>query len=108
MKALVFASVLAAVATCAYAQSWNYRILPPPDFDKPFEGDLEIIRVSKEEIAALRPVPFPSTLFGCARRSSDGKSCRIVVLDDSALRRTPFAGDKVTSRPRGRRGERRQ
>jgi hypothetical protein len=56
------------------------RILPPVEFDHPFEGDLKLIRYATEEevIKACN-----RKRIACAK--PDGKSCTVIMLDDKAL-----------------------
>ena len=62
-------------------------ILPPPEFDYVYEGDLTIVMVKTvEELLILCNVQSPNTL-ACSIRAYDGKSCVIIMVDDDLMRR---------------------
>jgi hypothetical protein len=65
----------------------EHKILPPPEFDHYYEGDLTIVMVKTvEELLILCNVESQNTL-ACSIRAYDGKSCVIIMVDDEVMRR---------------------
>jgi len=64
----------------------EHKILPPPEYDHVYEGDLTIIMVKTiEELLILCNVDGPNTL-ACSIRAYDKKSCVIIMVDDEVMR----------------------
>ena len=65
----------------------EHKILPPPEFDHVYEGDLTIVMVKTvEELLILCNIESQITL-ACSIRAYDGKSCLIMMVDDEVMRR---------------------
>jgi hypothetical protein len=55
MKTALLAA-LATVPACAHARALSvYAVLPPPEYDRPYEGKLIITRADAKELTALCP-----------------------------------------------------
>jgi hypothetical protein len=81
---LLGATVLLLISTATQAFGQAIDILPPPKFDKPFRGKLEIDRVQTEDdVRGKCMVYFPRILLGCAER--EGNTCYIVLASDELL-----------------------
>lgn len=92
-------AVVAAILLCPVFAQQTYTIvpvkpvtdgrpiLPPPEFDYVYEGDLTIVMVKTvEELLILCNVEHQNTL-ACSIRAYDGKSCVIIMVDDDLMRR---------------------
>src|SRR6516165_5403749 len=65
----------------------EHKILPPPEYDYVYEGDLTIVMVKTiEELRILCNVNNPGTL-ACSIRAYDTKSCVIIMVEDEVMRR---------------------
>jgi hypothetical protein len=65
----------------------EHKILPPPEYDHIYEGDLTIVMVKTvEELLILCNVERPNTL-ACSIRAYDGKSCVIIMVEDEVMRK---------------------
>jgi hypothetical protein len=73
----------------------SLRVLPPEEFDRPFEGRLVIERsASQAEIKArCAPSVFPLHL-GCARRTAEG-GCFILMADDETIAKLGYTVEIV-------------
>src|SRR6516165_11704505 len=93
------ASVVVAILLCpVFAQqtyitvpvrpvTTEHKILPPPEFDHVYEGDLTIVMVKTvEELLILCNIESQITL-ACSIRAYDGKSCLIMMVEDEAMRK---------------------
>jgi hypothetical protein len=67
----------------------EYRmIIPPVQYDHPYDGDMWILRGNAEQMARLCPLPKNprNYITGCARLV--GNTCYVVVADEDILRKT--------------------
>ena len=65
-------------------------LMPPPKYDKPYEGDLEIqFFTNSEDIAVVCKDSHSEA--ACAAYANDLKTCRIHILTEDALKRKGFA-----------------
>ena len=71
-------------------------LVPPAEFDHPYQGRLIIQRFSdqKELRGQCSYSPFPF-LLGCAHLASDGRSCRIVMMDDEFVAKLGYTTEQV-------------
>jgi hypothetical protein len=62
---------------------WTFR--PPPEFDKPFDGELIIERLSREEIQKV----CPPGMLACAWTTPNNKDvpCIVMIPDDDFLKK---------------------
>src|SRR5262249_55711364 len=60
------------------------RIYPPPEFDHPYAGELQIIYPTTEEMKKLCPANEFGQRLGCARHPSQGH-CLVVVGPEDEL-----------------------
>jgi hypothetical protein len=60
-------------------------LLPPPKYDKPYEGELEIQFFSSSE-DVQRVCPNTHTETACAARSVDGKKCQIFMATENVIK----------------------
>jgi hypothetical protein len=78
----------------------RYAVLPPVEFDKPYEGELQIFRVEAERIPYVCPkTSYPLTL-GCAVRFNPDPdaplgSCHIVLAPDDVINATNWTPEIV-------------
>jgi hypothetical protein len=70
--------------------TFDRRILPPPEYDRPYEGNLSEMRVDREWLDKLCPAPQP---LACAIRTSTG--CQIIIGDDDILQAAGLTLDIV-------------
>jgi hypothetical protein len=68
-----------------YLRSKN--ILPPPEYDREFKGELTIKRGTQNDLRAACPNSFRpgNHAIGCAKRLLDGQICIIYMLNDVGL-----------------------
>jgi hypothetical protein len=67
----------------AFARSQKF--LPPPEFDREYEGQLVVARVSPRELAAACPSAKPGrVVLGCARPGRG--RCEVTIVNDDVLR----------------------
>jgi hypothetical protein len=67
-----------------WLRSMNY--LPPPEFDREYDGILKIVRGTQQELRAACPNSFrPGNAIGCAHVPREGLPCVIYILNDSGL-----------------------
>jgi len=59
-------------------------MLPPPKYDKPYDGELEIVFFSNSE--DVKQACFGHDDAACAARSVDGKKCWIRMLSENAMK----------------------
>ena len=65
-------------------QGW--LILPPPEYDRPYTGKLQEIRVPPETMRAICPkTPLPLTL-ACTYPTRDQSECLIIMVSDEIIR----------------------
>jgi hypothetical protein len=63
-------------------------ILPPPEYDHVYQGDLTIVMVKTvDELLILCNTPHLPNTLACSIRAYDGKSCVIIMVDDDVMRR---------------------
>ena len=65
-------------------------ILPPPEFDHVFKGELTVKRGTQNDLRSACPNSFdPSRpALGCAKRLLDGQICVVYILNDIGLQMT--------------------
>src|SRR5205823_7404331 len=64
----------------------RWLVLPPPEYDKPFPGKLQEIRVPPETMRAICPkTPLPLTL-ACTYPTHDQSQCLIIMVSDEIIR----------------------
>jgi hypothetical protein len=87
MTKISLAILLVCVATCAHAQTpWDKtRILPPPQYDKPYPGELKIYRVATEDdVRHLCLGDRPGRALACNLRWGEAK-CLVFIVPDEML-----------------------
>ena len=62
------------------------NLLPPPQYDKQYDGELEMQRISTQ--AEIDRVCEGTSHYSCASRSRDGKRCWIFMATDDVLKRS--------------------
>ena len=68
----------------AAVQHW--LVLPPAEYDRPYTGKLQEIRVPPETMRAICPkTPLPLTL-ACAYPTRDQSECLIIMVSDEIIR----------------------
>lgn len=108
MKPLAPIAALLAFAPCANAQTpapylmrppGAVRVLPPPEYDKPYTGKLTIERVeTPEDVKRICNLAKPA--LACAF-PYDGTRCRIVIVPDEFIRATGYTEEIVLRHERG-------
>jgi hypothetical protein len=104
-------AIILATAIAAPAVAQNYEVnlmsanggfivnragalmLPPPEYDKPFTGEIVLIRANRERMEIACPKSLYPLTIGCATRyppawSRDGKDylCVVIILNDELLK----------------------
>jgi hypothetical protein len=69
--------------------------LPPLEFDKPFLGELILVRGNKDRMAAACPKTIYPVTLGCSYRFMSGITgtnmvCLMIIADDSILKDAPY------------------
>jgi hypothetical protein len=65
------------------------QLLPPPEFDRPYNGRLSVDTVpTQRSLAEICPNAAARTpnMIGCAVRANDGSHCRVILAPDSIIR----------------------
>jgi hypothetical protein len=62
----------------------QYPILPPPEYDKPYDGDLTIIMLPTFEALRAACNVYNPKMLACARHNA--KSCVIYLVEDEVMR----------------------
>jgi hypothetical protein len=62
----------------------RYPILPPPEFDKPYDGDLTIRMLPTFEALRVACNVYNPKMLACARHNE--KSCIIYLVEDEVMR----------------------
>ena len=62
-------------------------LYPPPKYDKPYEGELELRFFSDTEYVE-RICKLGPKVYGCAAKMLDGKKCYIFVISEAAAKKT--------------------
>jgi len=65
---------------------FKISLFPPPKYDVPYEGNLEIRLYSSLE-AVRAACPTAESVIACARSSIDHKRCELHVLTEDAAKR---------------------
>src|SRR5262245_24928182 len=88
-----FCSCFATSATSAQ----RTKVIPPEEFDKPYEGMLEVIRVkTSEEVRKWCPrVSFTGAPIACSHVWPERGGCRIVIADDDVIKATGWTPEIV-------------
>jgi hypothetical protein len=99
------AIVIVLAATTAHAQTalmpHNSKWLPPPEYDRPYEGKLTIVRVNRYDMPYICPKTlFPVTL-ACAWRLKDGAECQVIIATDDVLAAAGWTYEQVWRHERG-------
>jgi hypothetical protein len=79
---------LSSTSQAALLAPEHRMIIPPAEYDHPYEGDLWILRANSEQMARLCPPPKNprNYITGCAKIMMNG--CWVVIADESILRKT--------------------
>jgi len=77
-------------AQAALIPPQNRMVLPPLEYDHPYDGDVWILRADAEQMQRLCPPPkiAGNLILGCTRLKADG--CYIVIGHDDILRKAGF------------------
>jgi hypothetical protein len=94
MKKLLLASVAALSvlgASAAHADGRNLTMttLPPPEYDKPYTGELSILRFSTDE-EIRRSCKGNGMGIACSSRSPDGSQCSVLIAANNILKARHF------------------
>jgi hypothetical protein len=96
--------LLALLTTAARAEmTWeavnrafeNSRILPPPEYDYPFRGQLIAVRKPAELMKEICPRTILPTTLACAVRFNEGKACVVIIGDDALIEKGPWPYDII-------------
>jgi len=65
----------------------SISILPPPEFDREYDGMLTVVRGTQQQLREACPNSFkPSNLaIGCAKPMFGGGTCIVFILNDAGL-----------------------
>jgi hypothetical protein len=82
------AALLLATGTAhAISPGEHQTIFPPVQYDKPYDGELEIRRFSTDD--ELRRACHDSSIIVCTARTSDGR-CHLFIVTDDILKAKGF------------------
>ena len=79
------------------------NFLPPPQFDRPYEGELKIVRGTQADLRAACPSSFKlgNHAIGCMQLHLQGMPCIIYILNDIGLQAIGWDYDIVLRHERG-------
>ena len=85
MKKLLLTSIaaLSVLASAAHARP-HINLLPPPQYDKQYDGELEMQRISTQE--EIDRICKGTSHYACTLRSHNGKRCWIFIATDDVLK----------------------
>ena len=102
------AIALMALPDCAQAQAIaektfppNVTVLPPLEYDRPYRGQMFVIRGNAEQMAAACPKTINPITLGCAVKLQEGKGCVIFVANDGILAKTDWNYHVIYRHERG-------
>ncbi len=81
----IIASLFVLTSTAAQAQS-KFPIIPPPEFDGPYKGELIITVVPTQEDVGRRCGGTQARRLGCAFPSPWKDKCEILIVPDKAFK----------------------
>jgi hypothetical protein len=70
-------------------------VLPPVEYDRPFRGKLQEIRVPPETMRALCPKTSMPLTLGCAYPTRDQSECLIIMVSDEIIRAAGWTAEIV-------------
>jgi hypothetical protein len=87
MKSIAIASLFVLAGTAAQAQS-KFPIIPPPEFDVPYKGELTITVLPTQEEVGRRcnTNPPQARRLGCAASSAWRDKCEILIVADKVFK----------------------
>ena len=101
IAALSFVSI---PATAQSITTYRWKVLPPVEYDKPYEGHLVVIRGNAKVMTGVCPkTKFPIPL-GCAirhLRQGETVACHVFIAEDDILRTSIWDYEIVLRHERG-------
>ena len=87
MKKLLLSSIAALFLATGTAHARMLTSLPPAEYDKPYEGELEIVFFSNKDDLEGACKELRPGVHACARRTLDNKKCRIFASSEEFMKR---------------------
>jgi len=92
--AAILVTLFPTLATVAHAQKALPTVLPPEEYDRPFDGILLTQRLKTEaEIRKVCPSSTLAAALGCAQKIREG--CLIIMVDDEVIRKYHLTPETV-------------
>jgi len=73
----------------------GWAVLPPPEYDKPFPGKLQEIRVPPETMRAICPKTALPLTLACTYPTHDQRECLIIMVSDEIIRAAGWSPEIV-------------